>query len=102
MGMVCAFLFYFHCILVQEMYREKLVPQDAIPRWEEFGIELGFSYGEIDTISENAVQKAVQRCSQEMLEAWKQQFGSAATPNKLIAALQAIDLNSYAVQLQNG
>ena len=84
------------------MYQKQLVPQEAIPRWEEFGIELGFSYGEIGIISENAVQKAVERCSQEMLEAWKQQVGSAATPDKLIAALKAIDQNAYAAQLQNG
>ena len=84
------------------MYQKQLVPQDAIPRWEDFGYALGFSPGEMGIISENAVKKAVERCSQEMLEAWKQQFGSAATPDKLIAALQAIDQNAYAAQLQNG
>ena len=84
------------------MYQEKLVPQAAVPNWEEFGIELGFSYGEINTISGNAVQKAVEICSVEMLEAWRQQLGSAATPEKLIAALQAIEQNRYAAELQNG
>ena len=84
------------------MHQKKLVPQAAIPKWEEFGIELGFLYGEIDTISGNAVDKAVERCSKEMLQAWRQQLGSAATPDKLIAALQNIEQNSYAAKLQNG
>ena len=84
------------------MYQKKLVPQAAVPKWEEFGIELGFSYGEIDTISGNAVQKAVEMCSEEMLEAWRQQLKSAATPKKLIEALQAIEQNRYAAELQNG
>ena len=87
---------------VQEMYQEKLVPQAAVPKWEEFGIELGFSYGEIDIISGNAGQKAVEKCSTEMLQAWRQQLGSAATPDKLIAALRTIEQNSYAAKLQNG
>ena len=84
------------------MYQENLIPQAVVPKWEEFGIELGFSYGEIDTISENAVHKAVERSSMEMLQAWEQQLGSAATPDKLIAALQTIEQNRYAAQLQNG
>ena len=84
------------------MHQKQLVPQAAVPKWEEFGIELGFSYGEIEIISGNAVQKAVERCSKEMLQAWRQQLGSAATPDKLIAALRTIEQNRYAAQLQNG
>ena len=88
--------------LDQEMCQNNLRPQEAIPKWEEFGIELGFSYGEIETISQNAVQRRVESCSLDMLSEWRQQTGSAATPDKLIKALEAIDQNRYASQLQDG
>ena len=84
------------------MRQKNLTPQEAIPKWEEFGIELGFSYGEIEIISLNAAQRAVESCSLEMLSRWKQQTGSAATPDKLIKALRIIEQNRYAAQLQHG
>ena len=104
---VCAYVYvaksiYGHCILVQEMCQNNLIPPEVIPKWDEFGIELGFSYGEIELFSENAVQKAVERCSLEMLKEWEEQTGSAATPERLIGALKAIDQNYYASQLQKG
>ena len=75
-----------------------------IARWKALGLQLQLSLpnDEIDKISENTGQNAVERCSQKMLEAWKQQCGSATTFDKLIAALQAIDQKNYAAKLQNG
>ena len=86
----------------EEMCQNHLTPQEAIPKWEEFGIELGFSYGEIEIISQNAIQRSVESCSLEMLSRWKEQTGRAATPDELIKALKAIEQNRYAAQLQDG
>ena len=66
MGSVCVCSlkhFYSRCILVQELFQKRLIPQEVIPKWHEFGIELGFNSGEIDMISDNAVKKAVEKCS---------------------------------------
>ena len=99
---VCVYfvLYFIFTILVQEIYQAKLIPQEAVPRWYDLGITLGLSFNEINKISVDTVTN--ERCSQKMLETWKKQFGSAATPDRLIAALQAINLNDYAAQLQNG
>ena len=89
-------------LLVQEMCQKNLRPDAAIPRWEDLGYELGFSYGEIKIIDQNAIKKSVESCALDMLNEWKVQFGKSATPDKLIEALQAIELNSCAKQLQDG
>ena len=84
------------------MYQNSLIPEEAMPKWDDLGIELGFSYGEINIIKENAADKSVQICALDMLKKWRQQDGSAATPEKLIKALQDIEKNSDAQKLQKG
>ena len=84
------------------MQKRKVIPEAAMVCWQELGIELGLSYGEITIISKNAFQKGAERCAKEMLEAWRQQLGSAATSKELIAAFQAIGHYNYAAVLQEG
>ena len=84
------------------MYRDKLIPHEAVAKWDELGIELGFSDGELNVIAGDAAQKAVERCSQEMLKMWQITAKDAATADELIKALEAVELNSYIAQLRNG
>ena len=84
------------------MYQKNLVPKEAISQWKVLAIELDFISGELDIISQNAIQKSVESCALDMLKKWRQQAGSAATPDNLIKALQAIEKNSDAKQLQDG
>ena len=84
------------------MYQKDLIPQEAISRWKVLAIELDFGSGEVDIISQNAIQRSVESCSLDMLKKWRQQAGSAATPENLIKALRAIKKNYDAKQLQDG
>lgn len=80
----------------------ELLPQEVVAKWYKFGYQLGFTYGELDKIEEDAPQKANEKCALDMLKLWRSQNGIAATPDKLIAALKGIDQNRFAAQLQTG
>ena len=87
-------------VLVQEMYEKELISHDVVPEWQQFGIELGLSHGEMSTINKDAEDKANEDCALQMLRKWR--ATPTATPKKLIAALEAIDENRYAAQLKEG
>jgi len=93
---------YVYVILVLEMYQNDLIPKEAVTNWEDLGIELGFSYAEIDEITKDATQKSVESCSKEMLKMWQKQEKDGATAEELIRALIAIHQNAYAEVLKNG
>ena len=86
--------------VVQEMYEKELISHAVVPKWQEFGIQLDFSHGELGTFNRDAEDKANEDCALQMLGEWR--TTPNATPNKLIKALQAIDKNRYASQLQKG
>ena len=88
--------------LVSEMYQREMITDEMKPKWKELGVQLRLSYGELNTIDEDATQKANETCGLKMLEKWRVQYGDAATPDKLITALKACGENRYAAQLQKG
>ena len=82
------------------MFAEDLISQSVIPEWYKFGLQLGFDYGQLDTIAENATQKANEDCAVTMLKQWRK--GKNATTANLIGALRAIKQNRFALQLEKG
>lgn len=79
-----------------------MVPKEAISKWEELGIELDLEDGDLELINDNVDQKANDKYALQMLRKWKKQQNEAATPEKLIKALQDLKQNSYAAELQEG
>ena len=80
----------------------ELLPQEVVAKWYDFGLQLGFTFGELSKIEGDASQKATKQCALDMLKLWREQNETAATPEKLIAALKGIDQNRFAAQLKTG
>lgn len=87
--------------LVSEIYQSGII-QDIIPKWRQLGVRLKLSYGELNTIDQNADNKANETSALKMLEEWRGQKRDAATSDKLITALKACKENRYAAKLQKG
>ena len=87
--------------LVEEISQNKLIPADVVARWEDFAIELGFEFGDVNVMNKSASQLDVQECSEKMLKRW---WDTHSNPNvaELIKALQGIEQNNYANQLDIG
>ena len=81
-----------------------IIPQEVIPVWRELGDEIGLSDQELDLIEADAPKKVNKTCALEMLKKWRAQYNNAATPSRLIAALEhdTIKQNRYAAQLRQG
>ena len=76
--------------------------QEMIPKWKELGVKLRLGYGALNIIEQNATQRANETCALTMLEKWRVQCGAAATPDKLITAVDKCGEKRYAKQLQRG
>ena len=88
-------------LLVQKMY--SMIPKEVIPVWQELGDELGLT-DELGIIEADAPKKVNQACAFEMLKKWRSQYKAAATPGRLIAALEheTVNQNRYASLLKKG
>ena len=87
--------------LVEEISQNKLIPAVVVAKWEEFAIELGFEFGEVDKLKISASQLDVQECSEKMLKRWWDTHSNHDVAD-LIKALQGIEQNNYAHQLDKG
>ena len=78
-----------------------MISQSIVAMWEDFAIELGFSYGEVSVFKKMGSQRDVEECSRIMLQRW---WDAHSNPNvaELITALRGIQQNNYAQQLENG
>ena len=85
-----------------------MIPQEVKPKWKEFGYELGFRAGELQTIDDNGSRTAVEKCALQMLENWRLQLQAEDDDDDntaydiLIKALEEIEQNAYAAQLKHG
>jgi len=86
------------------MKQLELLPEGAVSQWEDLGYQLNFTADQLDTISSNHDEKAVETCCKEMLKKWLKKSGlqPQQAAEQLIAALHKVDNNSYAEQLKAG
>ena len=87
--------------LVGEINQNNLIPAVVVANWENFAIALGFKYGEVDVFKQSASHLDVQECSEKMLRRWWETHSNHDVAD-LITALQVIEENSYAHQLEQG
>ena len=87
--------------LVEEISQNKLIPAVVVARWEDFAVELGFEFGDVSIMNKSASQLDVQECSEKMLKRWWDTHSNHDVAD-LIKALQGIEQNNYADQLDKG
>ena len=87
-----------------KMKQQELLPDDVMAEWEDLGFQLDFTANQLDTISSNHDEKAVETCCKEMLKKWSRQYKlpSPQAAKQLITAIHKADNNYYAEQLKTG
>ncbi|XP_065910936.1 uncharacterized protein [Dysidea avara] len=88
--------------LFMKMKQQELLPDDVMAEWEDLGFQLDFTANQLDTISSNHDEKAVETCCREMLKKWSKQYKlpSPQAAKQLITAIHKADNNYYAEQLK--
>jgi len=76
------------------------VTSDALSKWKELGIQLGFTNVQLEAIIRDCNSDAV-KC-EEILKSWwyRQRDNKEAIAKQLIAAVENIGLESYADELK--
>ena len=87
--------------LVQLLLREKVIPNAAVCRFRDLGIELDLSGDDLDLIEQNVQQNPVIPIATKMLEDWLQLKGGALVED-LSTAIHNVGLITYAVTLAKG